>query len=94
MKKIARIHITIIFCLLFLGVISKLFRIDLLNILKNLIVPYIFIGNFIYWILFKKSNKNYEIITKSTPGCENQLYYISSITNFMLGYGIIKGLLK
>lgn len=94
MKKIARIHITIIFCLLFLGVISKIYRIDSLNILKVLVVPYIFIGNFIYWILLKKSNKNHEIITKATPGCENRLYYISSITNFILGYGIIKGLFK
>lgn len=89
MKKIAKIHIFIIISTFFLGAMSKIFQIDFLNMFKVLGPLYFFIGNFFYWILFKKIKGNL-LITKSTPGLENQLYYISSITNWSLYYGIIK----
>lgn len=93
MKKIACIHITIIFCFFSLGIINKICKIELLNIFKILSVVYFFIGNFVYWILFKKIKGNL-LITRATLGYENRLYYISSITNYFLYYAIIKVIFK
>lgn len=89
MKKIANIHILIMISIFFLAVMNKIFQIDFLNMFKFVGALYFFIGNFFYWILFKKIKGNL-LITKSIPGIENQLYYISSITNWSLYYGIIK----
>lgn len=89
MKKIAKIHVFIMISTFFLAVMSKIFQIDFLNMFKVLGPLYFFVGNFFYWILFKKIKGNLLII-KSTPGIENQLYYISSVTNWFLYYVIIK----
>lgn len=72
---------------------SKMFQIDFLNIFQFLGIIYIFFGNFFYWILFKKIKGNL-LITKSTSGIENQAYYISSMTNWILYYIIIKVIFK
>lgn len=89
MKKIAKIHVFIMISTFFLAVMNKIFQIDFLNMFKVLGPLYFFVGNFFYWILFKKIKGNL-LITKSTPGIENQLYYISSVTNWFLYYVIIK----
>lgn len=80
-----------ILILFFIGFMGKIYKIEAFRVIP---IIYFFIGNFIYWILFKKRNKKNIIITKSTKGCENRLYYFSSITNLMLGFIIIRVFFK
>jgi hypothetical protein len=82
MKKIylfrifAKLHVLIIVLTLCGGVIAKV-----LNLSESfgIVGPlYIIMGSFCYVIFFKIFAVNGTVITKSTPGIQNKVYYFSS----------------
>lgn len=85
---LAKIHISILIFILCGGIIGKIFNFDTLRVIG---VLYFIIGNIFYTFIFKILSKNKVIITKTTSGFQNKVYYFSStITMLILLLGITR----
>lgn len=79
---LAKIHVIIMTLALCGGIIGKILRLDLFRIIAGI---YFIFGNVLYTFIFNVLNEKKIIVTKTTLGFHNKVYYFAStITSLII----------